>query len=136
MCIRDSGYIGVRIIPGDLRKFNTGYVVAYGETYWAAEKAASIIKVNWDNGPNANVSSDDMTQSSRDLIADDTQGYAWVLEGDTQAALKNADTIVEAEYQTSTGYHGMMEPMNMVAMESNGVWHLYTGTQWLSLIHI
>ena len=73
-----------------------------------------------------------MTQSSRDLIADDTQGYAWVLEGDTQAALKNADTIVEAEYQTSTGYHGMMEPMNMVAMESNGVWHLYTGTQWPS----
>ena len=42
------------------------------------------------------------------------------------------DTIVEAEYQTSTGYHGMMEPMNMVAMETNGVWHLYTGTQWPS----
>ena len=127
-----DGYVGVKIIPGDLRGFNTGYVVAYGETYWAAEKAAAVIKVDWDKGPHANVSSEDMTQSSRDIIADDSKGFAWVIEGDTTTALKNADTIVEAEYQTSTGYHGMMEPMNMVAMETNGVWHLYTGTQWPS----
>ena len=26
-----DGYVGVKIIPGDLRGFNTGYVVAYGE---------------------------------------------------------------------------------------------------------
>ena len=39
-----DGYVGVKIIPGDLRGFNTGYVVAYGETYWAAEKAAAVIK--------------------------------------------------------------------------------------------
>ena len=127
-----DGYVGVKIIPGDLRGFNTGYVVAYGETYWAAEKAAAVIKVDWDKGPHANVSSEDMTQSSRDIIADDSKGFAWVIEGDTTTALKNADTVVEAEYQTSTGYHGMMEPMNMVAMETNGVWHLYTGTQWPS----
>ena len=127
-----DGYVGVKVLPGDLRGFNTGYVVAFGETYWAAEKAAAVIKVKWDKGPHANVSSDDMTQSSRDIIADDSKGFAWVIEGDTEAALKSADNIVEAEYQTSTGYHGMMEPMNMVAMETNGVWHLYTGTQWPS----
>jgi len=127
-----DGYVGVKLLPGDLRGFNTGYAVAYGETYWAAEKAAAVIKVKWDKGPNKNVSTEDMMQSSRDIIADDSKGFAWVIEGDTQAALKDADTVVEAEYHTSIGYHGMMEPMNMVAMESNGVWHLYTGTQWPS----
>ena len=38
----------------------------------AVLKAAAVIKVDWDKGPHANVSSEDMTQSSRDIIADDS----------------------------------------------------------------
>ena len=41
-----------------------------------------------------------------------------------------AETTVEAEYETSLGYHGLMEPINCVAMESNGIWHLFTGSQF------
>ena len=125
-----DGYVGFALIEGDANKINTGYAVAYGETYWAAEKAAAAIDVTWDRGPNANVSSADMTQASRDIIADESQGFTWLLEGDAEGALGSADAVVEAEYQTSTGYHGMMEPMNCVALEKDGVWHLYCGTQF------
>ena len=71
-----------------------------------------------------------MTQASRDIIADESQGFTWLLEGDVDAGMSSADTTLEAEYQTSTGYHGMMEPMNCVALENEGVWHLYCGTQF------
>ena len=125
-----DGYAGVAVIKEDPTGVNTGYVVALGETYWAAEKAAAAMKVTWDSGPNANTSSSDIVQAAKDSIADESQGFTWVLEGDPEGAMNAAETTVEAEYETSLGYHGMMEPINCVAMESNGIWHLFTGSQF------
>ena len=125
-----AGYAGVAVIKEDPTGVNTGYVVAFGETYWAAEKAAAAIKVNWDSGPNANTSSEDIVSTARKQIADDSAGFTWVLEGDPDGGMSGANSTHEAEYQTSLGYHGMMEPINAVAMESGGVWHLYTGSQF------
>ena len=125
-----DGYAGVAVIKEDPTGVNTGYVVALGETYWAAEKAAAAMKVTWDSGPNANTSSSDIIQSAKDSIADESQGFTWVLEGDPEGAMNAAETTVEAEYETSLGYHGLMEPINCVAMESNGIWHLFTGSQF------
>ena len=125
-----DGYAGVAVIKEDPTGVNTGYVVALGETYWAAEKAAAAMNVTWDSGPNANTSSADIVQTAKDAIADEAQGFTWVLEGDPEGAMSNAETTVEAEYETSLGYHGLMEPINCVAMESNGIWHLFTGSQF------
>ena len=125
-----DGYAGVAVIKEDPTGVNTGYVVALGETYWAAEKAAAAMKVTWDSGPNANTSSADIVQAAKDSIADESQGFTWVLEGDPEGAMNAAETTVEAEYETSLGYHGLMEPINCVAMESNGIWHLFTGSQF------
>ena len=118
------------VIKEDPTGVNTGYVVALGETYWAAEKAAAAMKVTWDSGPNANTSSADIVQAAKDSIADESQGFTWVLEGDPEGAMSAAETTVEAECETSLGYHGLMEPINCVAMESNGIWHLFTGSQF------
>ena len=63
-----DGYAGVAVIKEDPTGVNTGYVVALGETYWAAEKAAAAMKVTWDSGPNANTSSSDIIQSAKDSI--------------------------------------------------------------------
>ena len=121
-----DGYVGFALIEGDANKINTGYAVAYGETYWAAEKAAAAMNVNWDSGPNANTSSADIVADARSKINDDSEGFTWVLEGDPDGGMSSAKTTVEAEYQTSLGYHGLMEPINAVALESGGVWHIYT----------
>ena len=125
-----DGYAGVAVIKEDPTGVNTGYVIAFGETYWAAEKAAAAMNVNWDSGPNANTSSADIVATGRKLISDDSAGFTWVLEGDPEGGMSSAKTTVEAEYQTSLGYHGLMEPINAVAMESGGVWHIYTGSQF------
>ena len=123
-----DGYIGTEIIE-DPTGVQRGYAIVLAETIWAAEKAADAVSVDWDLGPNANVSTADILGYAKKATADG-EGFAWVIDGDTDAGMSNAATVVEAEYETSLGYHGMMEPMNCVAMEQDGVWHLFTACQW------
>ena len=126
------GYVGVYINKTDPSKVNSSYVIALGETYWAAEKASKLIKVKWDNGPNANVSSESIRQFAIMKISDNKSGAAFVKEGDFETDFKNSQIKHEAVYETAIGYHGMMEPMNCVAEEKGGIWHLYTANQWQS----
>jgi isoquinoline 1-oxidoreductase len=44
--------------------------------------------------------------------------------------MQKAAKVIEAEYLTSLNIHAPMEPMNALAMEENGVWHIYTGNQF------
>ncbi len=125
-----DGYVGVYVAREDKTAVNTSYVIALGETYWAAEKAAAAMKVDWDKGPNQKVSSDSILKHARDAQKDPSSGFTWVLEGDVDGGMKNAATTHKAEYTTALAYHGLMEPMNCVAMEKDGVWHLFTACQW------
>jgi isoquinoline 1-oxidoreductase subunit beta len=44
--------------------------------------------------------------------------------------LEKAAKVIEAEYLTSLNIHAPMEPMNALALEQDGVWHIYTGNQF------
>ena len=124
-----KGYVGV-VVAEDVTQVQKGYVIACAETYWAAEAAADAIKVDWDPGPNAKVSTATILNHAKDLVNDPGQGFAWVLEGDVEAGLGQAETTHTAEYITNTIYHGIMEPMNCTAVLQDGVMHLFTGCQW------
>ena len=67
------------------------------------------------------------------LQKDPSSGFLWVLEGDTDDAMKNASTKHSAVYETSIAYHGCHEPMNCTAYEKDGIWHLHGGNQWFSM---
>ena len=54
----------------------TGWVVAVGSTTKAPKKAAAALKVDWDGGPNANVSNQSMIDKSRRLQKEGTRGTA------------------------------------------------------------
>jgi isoquinoline 1-oxidoreductase len=41
-----------------------------------------------------------------------------------------AAKVIEGEYLTSLNIHAPLEPMNALAMEENGTWHIYTGNQF------
>jgi len=69
-----DGYVGVYVDKNGHRNVNTGYVVAIGETYWAAEKAAKALKIDWDLGENKNISSDDIRDESIRLQKDPDAG--------------------------------------------------------------
>lgn len=124
-----DGYIKTLIVE-DPTGVQKGYAIALAETYWAADAAAAAVNVAWDAGPNADVSTATILGRARDLVADPEAGFAWVLEGDAEAALAGATATHEAEYITNLTYHGVMEPMNCVAMMQDGVMHCFTGNQW------
>lgn len=83
----------------------TGWVVAVASTYQAARKAAEALKVTWDNGPNAKVSSASLLAEAKRLQGLDDSGLFFVKNGDTKAALDSAAKVLEAEYTTNINIH-------------------------------
>ena len=59
-----DGYVGSYVEKNGFARINTGYVVAFGETVWAAMNAAKALKIDWDLGDNKNVSSEDIRDES------------------------------------------------------------------------
>jgi isoquinoline 1-oxidoreductase beta subunit len=108
----------------------TGWVVAVANTYANARKAAGALKVTWDNGPNAKVSSESLLTEAKRLLGLDDSGLFFVKNGDTGAALGSAAKVVEAEYTTSINIHAPLEPMNATAQQQGDIWHLYSGNQF------
>ncbi|MEW6640949.1 MAG: molybdopterin cofactor-binding domain-containing protein [Pseudomonadota bacterium] len=108
----------------------TGWVVAVANTYQAARKAAEALKVTWDNGPNAKVSSESLLAEAKRLQGLDDSGLFFVKSGDTKAALGSAAKVLEAEYTTNINIHAPMEPMNATAQQQGDIWHLYSGNQF------
>ena len=111
-----------------------GYALVIAETKHAADAAAEKITVDWDLGPYASVSDEKLVSEARSLIDDPNAGFAWVLDGDVEAGLSAASDTHEAEYTTSILIHGCMEPMNCVAMEQDGQYHIFMGCQWATRV--
>ena len=101
-----DGYVGAYVNKEGFTRVNTGYVVAIGETYWAAEKAAKALKIDWDLGENKNISSDDIRDESIRFKKIQMLVFLWVLEGDTDKGMKNAQNKHTAVYETEIAYHG------------------------------
>lgn len=108
----------------------TGWVVAVANTYANAKKAADALKITYDNGPNAKVSSESLLTEAKRLQADSASGLFFVKNGDTGDALGKAAKVMEAEYTTSINIHAPMEPMNATAEQKGDIWHLYSGNQF------
>lgn len=108
----------------------TGWVVAVANNYANAKKAADALKVTYDNGPNAKVSSESLLAEAKRLQADNASGLFFVKNGDTAEALGKASKVMEAEYTTNINIHAPMEPMNATAELKGDIWHVYTGNQF------
>ena len=118
------------VVLDDKTGTTTGWVVAVADTYSNAMKAAKALKVTWDKGPNADVSSESLLAEARRLQADGSTGLYFVKTGDPAAGMKDMPKVLEAEYTTSINIHAPMEPMNATAEYKDGVLHLYTGNQF------
>jgi hypothetical protein len=74
----------------------TGWVVAVANTYANARKAADALKVTYDGGPNAKLSSESLLNEAKRLQGLDDSGLFFVKDGDTAAALGTAAKVMEA----------------------------------------
>jgi isoquinoline 1-oxidoreductase beta subunit len=126
------GYIRYVSTP-DPTGFATAYVIAIAENYPAALAAAEALKIDWDLGPNKDVSSDSILERAKELVANPDAGGPFWEVGNADKALPTASIKHEAEYITPLAIHAQLEPMNCVAFEEGGLWHIYSGTQFQTL---
>jgi isoquinoline 1-oxidoreductase subunit beta len=108
----------------------SGWVVAVASSYPAAKKAAEALKITYDKGPYASVSDKTLIDEAKKLQADGASGQLFVSSGDPAKAIEGAAKVMEAEYTTSINIHAPLEPMNALAYEQGGVWHIHTGNQF------
>ena len=108
----------------------TGWVVAVADTFANARKAADALKITYDNGPNAKLSSQSLIDEARRLQALDDSGQFFVKDGDTAAAFGTVAKVLEAEYTTSINIHAPLEPMNATAEFKGDILHIYSGNQF------
>jgi len=121
----------VRNLPGivGVYKINGGVGIV-ADSYWRAYKARKALKVEWDLGPAANLSTKSMWDGTK--AAEKTVAPIKVRPdvGNASDALKGAAKVLKAEYYTQHMAHQPLEPMNMVAIVSGDKCELIGPTQF------
>ena len=118
---RVKGYVATVTLPQ--------LVAVVATSYEAAVKARDALKVSWNPGPNANVSTESIF-AKFSQAKDDPNAAAWHEQGDVKSAMGGAARRHEATFTTDYVAHMQMEPMNCVVRFADGVYHIYTGSQF------
>jgi len=106
----------------------TGGVAVIADTPYHAMRAVKAVRVEWDHGAAANVSTGEIYQRlAQSLDTDD--GFNFFNHGDVDAALKNAAKTIKAEYRAPYLAHATMEPMNCTVQFRDGRATVWAATQ-------
>jgi isoquinoline 1-oxidoreductase subunit beta len=89
-------------------------VAVVAETWWQAKTALDQLPIQWDEGPNAKVSSASIAEMLKAGLSAE-QAFVGNQNGDIKAALAGAVKKVEATYSYPFQNHAPMEPMNATA---------------------
>ena len=111
-----------------------GWVMVYADSFTTANRAADLVKVDWQSGQSANVSEQDIQQRAAELIADPKAGSLLVDDPGVDKIFASAKLQMERTYTTATLMHFALEPVNALAFEKDGVIEIHTGNQWQSSI--
>jgi CO/xanthine dehydrogenase Mo-binding subunit len=111
-----------------------GWVMVFADSFFAADRAADKVKVEWIPGDTLNVSEQDLQDYGAKLIADPNGGSLLVADPGVGAAFAAAKSTLERTYTTSSALHFQLEPVNALAFEKDGIFEIHTGNQWQSLM--
>src|SRR3989442_9309129 len=118
-----------RGVKGHLKTIVVDELVSVvAETYEAAAEARDALKITWDRGPHAHVSTTGIFQEY-ERKARQGVGKRWVDVGDVNVALAQGAATHAATYTTDFVVHAQMEPLVAVVRYENGVYEIFTGTQ-------
>jgi isoquinoline 1-oxidoreductase beta subunit len=118
--LKISGVRAVEQIPSG--------VAVIADRYWSAKLGRDKLKVTWDDGENASLSTSRMTEEFSKTSS--SPGNIARKNGDPQAALSSAAKTITAEYDVPYLAHAMMEPLNCVVDLRADSCELWTGTQF------
>jgi len=103
-------------------------VAVIAERFWPAKIGRDKLTVDWDLGPNAALSTEQMLRDFTEMAKN--PGTIAKKTGDPEAALKTAAKTITAEYDVPYLAHAMMEPLNCVVdLRADGC-EIWTGTQF------
>lgn len=105
------------------------YVAVVADSWWRANQAAKKLKIEWDEGANADASDATIKALFVEGLADPKLPQARKI-GDTEAALASAAKVMEAEYSSPYLNHATLEPQTCTAwMKDDGTLEVWTSTQ-------
>jgi isoquinoline 1-oxidoreductase subunit beta len=106
-------------------------VAVVGDHMWAAKQGLDALVVTWDEGPNAQVNSNDIWNNLR--AASKQDGVVAKSVGDVAAGLTQGDRL-DGEYELPFLAHAAMEPMNCTVSLTPGACEIWTGTQVITRV--
>jgi isoquinoline 1-oxidoreductase beta subunit len=104
-----------------------GGVAVIANNTWAAMQGRNNLKIDWDNGPNANYNSDQYKKQLQQTAR--TTAMVVRDHGDVDAEFAKGGKIIEAEYYVPHLAHAAMEPLNAVAEYKDGKVTAWAPTQ-------
>jgi len=102
-------------------------VAVVADHMWAAKKGLKAAAIQWDDGPNAKVSSADIVRQLEE--ASKLPGVVARHDGDVEKALAGAAQRIDAIYQLPFLAHAAMEPMNCTVHVHKDGCDIWVGTQ-------
>jgi isoquinoline 1-oxidoreductase subunit beta len=103
-------------------------IAVIAERFWPAKLGRDKLKIKWDEGENAGIST---TKMLADFSAQSASPGALAKRtGDPQSALASAAKEITAEYDVPYLAHAMMEPLNCVVDLRADSCEIWTGTQF------
>jgi isoquinoline 1-oxidoreductase subunit beta len=103
-------------------------VAVVADTWWRAKTALDALPVEWDEGPNAALSSESIAAMLAEGL-DAQQAFVGNRAGDAKAAISGAAKKIEAVYGYPYQHHATMEPMNATARWTSDRCEVWTATQ-------
>jgi isoquinoline 1-oxidoreductase subunit beta len=106
-------------------------VAVVGDHMWAAKKGVDALKIDWDEGAHALLSTEDIWRDLRS--ASEKDGVIAKTSGDVGKALAAGERI-EASYELPFLAHATMEPINCTVHLKPDSCEVWTGTQIVSRV--
>jgi len=106
-------------------------VAVVGDHMWAAKKGLDALVIDWDEGPNASLNSNDIWRDLR--AASQKDGAVAKSEGDITKGLATGDRL-EAAYELPFLAHATMEPVNATVHVTPDHCEIWTGTQVMTRV--
>jgi isoquinoline 1-oxidoreductase beta subunit len=126
--VDDSNAMAVKGVRQVVRLDNAVAVV--GDHMWAAMQGLAALDIDWDEGPNAKVSTADIVHQMD--IASQKPGVVARSDGDVAKAMPGAARKVEAVYEMPFLAHAAMEPMNCTVHVTSDGCDIWVGIQVVS----
>jgi isoquinoline 1-oxidoreductase beta subunit len=118
-----GGVAKVKQVPSGIAVLASGY--------WAAKQGRDALRIDWDLGPGADVSTQGLLEDYRKRAQ--TEGPVAESLGNAEAALNASRTTVEAEFEFPYLAHAAMEPLNCTVHARADGADVWAGTQMQTL---